>query len=245
MIGLIFSLAVALEGPKSKYTDILIEQLPKTPWEIINPVKADPHVNMECYLDPDDDFYIGAGHQMKIQAPLKKVGEIVSDIDHYQQLFPGFEEVKIKERKENVLTVFWEQIIPVFFLPNVTYETYYLSEASDSKIVYRYQLKKSSNLKASDGIIVLESKGPQNTFYTEYDFFKADYGILKALAPERIWKDALKSMYASDVAVKVKAENPNFDYPTIRKTTEEATEHFDWKEVLNTRKKFCPKKNCL
>jgi hypothetical protein len=54
---------------------------------------------MECYLDPDDDFYIGAGHQMKIQAPLKKVGEIVSDIDHYQQLFPGFEEVKIKERK--------------------------------------------------------------------------------------------------------------------------------------------------
>jgi hypothetical protein len=48
------------------------------------------------------------------------------------------------------------------------------------------------------------------------DFFKADWGLVETLAPERIWKDTADSLYISDLAIKLKAELPELSSKRAR-----------------------------
>src|SRR5205814_554174 len=108
-------------------------------------------------------------------------------------------------------------------LPNVKYEVVYLLDKpqADRKI-YRYKLQKeNSAIKTSDGVIVIEALDKNKVRFIEYDFVDAYWGIVKTMAPSRIWKDSVESFFLSDIAIKLKAENPTW---TNEKTVDEAKE---------------------
>jgi hypothetical protein len=131
-------------------------------------------------------------------------------------LFPDFDDVHVVSRDGNKVLTFWEQHIPVFFIPNVKYEVIYLIDGkAGSRRVYRYQLAKESHLRKNDGMIVIEPDGPSGTRYTEYDFFDADWGPLTTFAPGGIWKNAVEGVVLSDLAIRLKSEHGDWSYKQI------------------------------
>jgi hypothetical protein len=208
-----------LEGPASIYTPEIVRLIRQWPPKgLDDSFKSDENpVKLQCIETPGNPYYIGLRQQMRVDAPLSRVEAILDDIDRYQHLFPGYDDIHIVSSSGNKFLTFWEQHIPVFFVPNVKYQVTYLMDKSSPHLkVYRYQLKESEHLKASDGLIVIESETDpktlvQRTRYTEFDFFDADWGILKTLAPEKIWKESVEGIYLSDLAIKLKAEHPEWD----------------------------------
>jgi HD-GYP domain-containing protein (c-di-GMP phosphodiesterase class II) len=114
---------------------------------------------------------------------------------------------------------------------------YLIDRSSPSRTIYRYQLHQSGKLKNSDGLIVVEKAG-KAVRYTEYDFWDADYGLLKTLAPSKIWTASVEGIYQSDVAIQLKAEHPDWDYAKVRKESEEAKKGFPFEDKVKERKPF-------
>jgi hypothetical protein len=231
-----------LPGPQSPYTDALARLLAHWPPRDIDYSlgERDPNpVHVRCIETPGEKYYIGLDQFMFVEAPLSRVETTLDDVAHYKDLFPDFDDVHVSSRDGNLMTIFWEQHIPVFFIPNVKYETYYLlDKSSPDRKVYRYKIKESGHLKLNDGIIVLEKAGPLRTRYTEYDFYDADWGPLKTFAPGRIWKESVEGIYLSDVAIKLRAENPDWSYERIAKESREILKRFPVDAALEKRRRF-------
>jgi len=116
----------------------------------------------------------------------------------------------------------WEQRVQVFFLPNVTYELANLVDRSAPGLrVYRYKLLRAGSMLASDGMVVLEVLGPESTRFTEYDFFNAQWGPLPASA---VWRESLRGALVSDMAIKLRAENPRW---SVARVTAEAAQRLE------------------
>ncbi|MBI3556785.1 MAG: hypothetical protein HY074_11020 [Deltaproteobacteria bacterium] len=217
-----------LNGPQRKG---LIEAIAKWPSRLLPPSAPESHVSVKlvAYNTPDHPHAIGVGQAMLVEAPITEVKKVLEDFDHYKQLFFEFKDIHVVEREGNRVTMFWEQPIPLPFVPNTTYTTYFYTFDSDpTHIFYRYQLKSSNTLKYSDGIMVLDRIDSKTTRYTEYDFFDADWGIAASLAPARIWRDSLRDIFLTDIAIKLKAEHPDWSYDKIR---QECKKH--WEDEYN------------
>jgi hypothetical protein len=178
-------------------------------------------VQLTCLETKGAKFYIGIVQEMTIQAPLAEVSKVVEGIDQLVDLFPGYESVKLLSQDNSQpiarWVTAWEQKIPLFFIPNVKYQmVYFIHPATPSSKAYRYQLNTVGTIQESDGMIVLEKRSEQETHYIEMDFFKADWGLVETLAPERIWKDTADSLYISDLAIKLKAELPELSSKRAR-----------------------------
>jgi hypothetical protein len=116
----------------------------------------------------------------------------------------------------------WEQRIPVFFLPNVIYELANLVDKTTPGLrVYRYKLRGAGSMLASDGMVVLEALGSASTRFTEYDFFNAQWGPLPASA---VWRESLHGAFVSDMAIKLRAENPRWSFERIATEAEQRFE---------------------
>jgi hypothetical protein len=202
-----------LGGPPSPYARALLGVLRDgrpAPAETAAPSP----LQLTCVATPGDARYVGIVQRMWIAAPLSTVEGILDDVPHYKDLFPDLVNVRIVpgSRTGNRYVVAWEQRVPVFFLPNSRYELTYLVGRSEGRVVYRYRLLRGRDLINSDGIITLDEVGPGITRFTEYDFFNARWGVL----PESmVWRDSLRGVFLSDVAIKLKAENPTWSYPRI------------------------------
>jgi len=235
-----------LPGPTSQYTQKLIELLKNWPPKILDYASSslDPNpVHMACIGTPEDFFFIGIEQWMWIDAPIQTVTAVMDDMNHYQKMFPDYDDIHIVSTDRNKIVTFWEQHIPLF--PNVKYEvTYIRDESKPGMKIYRYQLLKSSKLINNDGIIVLESMsdgGKIRTRYTEYDFYNANWGLLKTIAPTRIWKESAEGIYLSDIAIKLKAEHfddPSWTYQRISRESKNILEHFPVDNTLKHRKRF-------
>jgi hypothetical protein len=165
---------------------------------------------------------------MIVKAPLEEVVKVIEDIDQYVDLFPGFAKVKLESRSPEQFVTFWEQRVPVFFIPNVKYEMVYFPVRPDDKTrVYRYQLKDKGQIKESDGFIAMEKINDQTTRYFELDFFNANWGALETFAPGRIWKDSVDGLYISDRATQLKAENPTWTAKQAREAAEKTAEKIE------------------
>lgn len=228
-----------LGGVKSVYTPILLELLQKWPPAGVTypEPKANP-VQIECIETPGQKDYIGLQQSLWIDAPLSTVSSILDDVAHYRDLFPGYDEIHVKSRDGNRFLVFWEQHIPLFFIPNVKYDVAYLVEkAEKNRAVYRYQLVSGKTLKKDDGIIVLEevkseTGTPLRTRYTEYDFYDADWGILST---DKAWSESTEGIYLSDVAIKLKAEHPAWNYKQIAEEGKNTLEKYPLASVLKNK----------
>ncbi len=228
-----FQLNSRLEGPESAYTSAIVKWIEQWPpkglaslsGEDLGKTKSfdESPVKIQCIQTSGNQFYIGLRQEMRIYAPLSRVEGVLDDIDHYQYLFPGYKDIHVVSRTGNRWLTYWEQDIPLFFVPNVKYFiTYLMDKPSPTRKFYRYKLKESRNLRFSDGLIVLEEKALQGTSsivtdYVEFDFFDADWGVLKTLAPGKIWKESVEGIYLSDAAIKLKAEHSEWSYQDISK----------------------------
>jgi len=224
---------------QGRYTNWLKELLASKSYEkLINPAfpdsTDDKPVQVTCLETPKQRYYIGVAQSMIVKAPLDQVASVVENIDQDGDLFPGFAKVKILSRSGGQLDTFWEQRIPVFFIPNVKYEMIYTflprddHDDLDKKTrCYRYQLKDRGKLKESDGFIVLQKLGDQTTRYIEIDFFDAEWGALETFAPGRIWKDSVDGIYISDRATQLKAENPSWSAKQAREAAEKTVEKIE------------------
>jgi hypothetical protein len=206
------SVSTALTGVKSQYSDRLTQLIKNWPTKrsaLMGQQKAP--IEFKCLETQGNDLYIGIEQVMNVSAPLDRVIKIVDDIDSYKDIFPQFKDVKIESKDSNLLVTFWEQIVPFPLVPNIKYRMLYLSNrVSPKRYVYRYQLKEPGEIKTSDGVIILEELGPASTRYTEYDFYDANWGIATVFGKNRIWHDNAEGMLLSDLAFRIKAENPSF-----------------------------------
>jgi hypothetical protein len=224
----------SLGGVKGKYSDWIDQllqskaylSLVKDPTLPATRDDQDP-VSVSCLETPGNRFHIGVIQNMVVHAPLQNLAKVVEDIDSYVDLFPGYASVQVKSREGNRLVTYWEQKIPVFFIPNVRFEMIYqlgLAGADPDTRIYRYELLKKGNLRESDGFIVLRKINDNETRYLEVDFFDADWGALETFAPGRIWTDSVDGLYLSDLGFLLKAEHPDW---SNRRCREEADKTVD------------------
>lgn len=203
-----------LGGVKSPYTGKLIELAR----ELLGKKQLDAapaaDVELKCWTTPGSDLYVGIEQSMTIQAPLDRVAAVIEDIDRYEDLFPGYKEVKIASREGARLDTFWIQRIPIPFVPNVEFNMLYVLDTGlPDRRAYRYQLKPpADSVRLSDGLIVVHKKDDQTVVYKEYDFFDADWGPAKTFGANKIWSDSVEGIYLSDLAIKLKAENPAWSH---------------------------------
>ncbi len=240
-----FPIQQHLEGPSSEYTDRLIRWAQKWPPRglILEAQRGDSPVLLECLETLGKLDYIGIQQQMTIRAPLSRVEAILDDIDHYQDLFSGFETIRVESKNGNQILTYWEQKVPLFFIPNVKYKmTYLIDKSSLQRKFYRYQLRESSHIKASDGLIVIEegidsSQAPV-TRYTEFDFFDANWGLLKIIASQKIWQESVDGVYQSDLAIKLKAENPTWSFNQVARESQKMMKAFPSSPCIENKKIF-------
>lgn len=218
----------ALGGVESPYTGALVKMLKEwPPAGMIYSSHDENPVVLQCYSTADRPDMVGVRQAMMVNTPLEAVAAVLDDFDHYPELFPDLKGVQVLSRDRNRLVTAWEERIPIPFVPNVKYRMAYLIDSSIAgRRVYRYQFLQGNYLKSDDGIIVLEKAEDGKTRYTEFDFFESDSGLAKTFAPDRIWRDSIEGIYKSDVAVKLRAEHPDWKYDRIRDETEKVLEKY-------------------
>jgi hypothetical protein len=208
-----------LDGPDSVYTGWLVQVLKRWSPKRFDTESAGP-LKLICIATANEEKYVGMLQRTTIRAGISVVENVLDDVAHYKDLFPGTVDVQVVPGSQygNRFVTAWEQRVPVFFLPNVTYELAYLVDKTTPGLgVYRYKLRHGDKLIASDGMVVLEAIGPDMTQFTEYDFFDARWGPLPAAV---VWRESLQGAFLSDVAIKLKAENPSWSYKRIASEAE-------------------------
>ncbi len=144
---------------------------------------------------------------MAVHAPLAAVAAVLDDFPSYAQLFPQLIRVSGEKQPSGDVVVTWVEEAPVFFVARPKHELIYkITDETPLRKVYRYSLKASRHLKYSEGLIEIHAMGPQLTHFLEVDFYNADWSLLKILGSSKIWRENLKQLILSDLAVKIKAE---------------------------------------
>lgn len=200
---------------------------------------TDGKVALQCWETPNKPYLIGVKQELTIHAPVARVEAVLDDLDHYAEIFPGFEDIHFLKKDKDVWTTYWEQKIPLFFVPNVKYEMiYWVDKHLADRKTYRYQLKNAGSIVSSDGMVVIESLDPTSTRYTEYDFFEADWGPAKVLGLGRIWRESVEGLILSDLGVAFKAENPGWDSKRILEESKKKLSSDDVKTAIQSRTAF-------
>ena len=229
----------SVESPYRKKVCELVESWPKeVPFTRTSAATAgQPTLDSECYTTPGNPTYVGVGQRMVIAAPFERVSAAVDDYSGYVGIFEGLVSVHSLSTDENHAYTEWEESIPFPFVSNVHNQMIHLiNQPRPGFRIYRYGLKKASDLIKDDGVIVLEQKSPTETVYTEYDFFDANWGIVKSFGIDRLWKESVEGVYQSDLALKLRVENPDWSADRVLKESRQAA------KALIDRKDYCPKR---
>ena len=197
----------ALVGPDSPYTARLARIASGWPaarveGEIVAPVE------LACLGTADVDAYVGTLRRARIRAPVEAVEAVLDDIARYREWVPGAVDVHVVPGSTDGVrfATSWQLKVPVFFLPDVTYELSHVVDKSRPGVAfYRYKLRRSQMLLASDGLVVLEALGPADTRFTEYGFFEPRAGVVPSSV---IWRQSVRGAFLSAAAIKLKAEHP-------------------------------------
>ncbi len=219
MIGLIHGQTQASSGVRSAFTDkVLALSRSSSTLDVVDSRGKDQALKLRAFEVVKGSLYLGLEQQQVITAPLSAVAAVLDNVDQYVELFEGFASVRRVKESETQWVLAWEQTIPIFFLPNEKYETYYfVDQPTPLRKVYRYQLKQQDGrIRFNDGLIVLEALDSQRTLYTEVDYVDADWGPLKVLGDSRIWKESVEGLALSDFAIRLKSEHLDWSYSKVR-----------------------------
>lgn len=228
-----------IEIKDSKYTQTVIDIINR--WKEIKPSKCvneKNHIKIDAHTLTEDEYYMAFLQKSCFHAPINTVAKILKSFDKYAELFPDLKYVKIIDQKANNYLTSWKVRVPVFFLPNFEYQMRYLIEDTDITKIFRYHLVGGETMVQSDGVIILEKISEKETIYAEYDFYLAEWGAMKTISPGRIWKDSLKGLYHSDLALKMKSENSDWDYEKSKEESEDELDEYPAEEILKKKTKF-------
>ncbi len=228
MIFSIFILALARAAPLSPHSST-IQAFSKALMDAGNK-SLEEGLSLECLSTPGNETYIGVVQRMVIAAPLEKVESILDEVGKYPEIFEDMIRAERKQLKGDSFTVVSEQKIGIPFVPNEVNELRYeKSKLKGGEIQYVYDLLSSKHLKFNDGLIRLGRISPQKTSYIELDFWDADWGIAKSFGVERLWKSNLGGVVQADLAVKLRAENPDWATSEVKKESLKRRDDFDKK----------------
>ena len=188
-------------------------------------------LKIQAITTEGNDYFIGVAQMMTIKAPLAQVMAFLDHYENYPQYFDGLKKAEIletkKEKDRNWLRIFFEQTIPIPFVPNDRNEMVYSVKASDpSHVVYRYQFRDGNDLISNDGMILLDALSTRLTRYVEFDFFDAHWGIAKTFGAKKIWARSMRGLVQSDYAIKLKVENPGWDPKKVLNESKEFSESY-------------------
>lgn len=210
----------------SVYTPKIIELIQNwPPVGLPSPDDTSGPLWLEAIRTEGNSSYIGLRKRMYIHAPMAQVSRIVEDFASYPTIHPEVEEVHVIEHESNLWVIDWIRDRPAFFLPKIIYEQIYISQESEGRKFYRYQLKSGNAINYADGVIVLEP-APEGIYLTSYDFFEGNFGIAKLFAKSKIWRDSLMGYARADYALKIKAENPDWSLKQIQTQVKALMDHF-------------------
>ncbi|MGZ3699326.1 MAG: hypothetical protein ACXWP5_14415 [Bdellovibrionota bacterium] len=223
-----------MENP-SPYTPVvtaLAKRPPKAECQL-----SDSSLHVHAYLAQSSPFYIGVRKSLLVHASVAKMEAFFDDLDQLKNLYPEFKQTSVTERSGNKMTAFWERTIPVFFVPNVKYETNYLvDKRNPQRGVYRYKLGWSKSIKNIDGIINMVAMGPNDTCFMIWDFFEAEWGPVKVMGQESIWKSSIKGSFVADMGMKVRIENPDLSYPKVIEMANKLAEKYSPDQIYEQRR---------
>jgi hypothetical protein len=200
-----------------------------------------PPLDLLCVSNPEDKNAIGVIQRMHVHAPLSTLAHVLDDFPAYAELFPDLIRVEATKGEEpDTLLVKWTEEAPVIFMSNLVHEISYKMYNAPTQKVYRYSLKASRHLKYSEGQIVLLKDGENDTQFLEMDFYNADWSLLKILGSSRIWDENVKQLAQSDLAVKLKAENPAMSNRDARRKSEKSVDDKLVSDCLNHKVPLSP-----
>lgn len=213
----------------SSYTSMIKEKVNERPSATMEQQLNPSIPSMKCVRTLDQPRYVGVELGLKINAPLKQVQNVLNDIEHYIDLSPGFDEIRVLNRQKDRVLTYWEKHVPLFFIPNLKYYLVYflISQPKDSSwAAYRYQLSESPHLSGADGLVVIEARGPSTTELFRTDFIYPSKGMFGSAPVNKIWDDSLSDMFLANVAIKIKAEHSEWPYSRVTKEAKELLEKF-------------------
>lgn len=233
------SILSKLEIKQSNYNNTITDIISK--WSDIKPknCKEDKnHIKINAYTLPEHEYYMAFLQKSCFKAPIDEVAKILKSFDKYSELFPDLKHVKVTDQKANNYLTSWKVRVPVFFLPNFEYQMRYLVEEKENTKIFRYHLVGGETMIQSDGVIILDKISDHETLFSEYDFYLADWGALKTFSPGRIWKDSLKGLYHSDLALKMKSENKDWDFEKSKEESEDLLDDYPAEEIVKSKSKY-------
>lgn len=230
VVAISFLILPALRGNakdliQSPYTDIIEKLSEKDAQEFWKKYsfKADGKIQLTCLETSEHKLYIGLWHGLTINSNLKDAALVLEDFEKYPEVFNGIVGSKVITKPNvNQWLVEFENKSPVFFLPNIRYQTEYKMQIVPSGKLYKYHLSglyPQNSITYSDGLILLKEEKGVTKFY-ELDFFNANWGIAGNLAGSNIWSDSIKELAVSDLELKAKAENLKLSISEIKEKTE-------------------------
>lgn len=239
VVGLLFYSANLVANQNDRATGIVspltafVTQLSHGP--IKDQPFATPGLSLKCFAHKSNDSYIGVKQEQVIAAPLVAVSAILDDFAGYTNWIDGVIASKGQDLGSGNWLVTTEQEIPIPFVSNIHTKMLYFTAKEARRTVYRYQLHESDSMIAYDGLIVLTKIDDRTTSFTEYDFFDAAWGMAKALGWRAIWKDSLRAIFQSDIALKTKAEHPQTAWKTILDDSNSMAKEQDFTKCIGNR----------
>lgn len=229
-----FSLEQDLGGKESFYTRPVLELLRHT--QNIFPSIDSTKVHIQCISHPSNPFYIGIEQAMEIDAPLSRVAAVIDDFPSYSSFVKDSLVNEVRSREGNKFTVFSEQHIGIPFVQNDRTEMQVVVVEAKNKRSYRFQLKAGNHLKFHDGLVVLEALGKNKTRFLKFNFWDADWGLAKVLAPKGIWKESIKGLYQSDIAFKLIAEHEDWSLEKVAEVSTKEANLIDAEALMASKK---------
>jgi hypothetical protein len=204
------------KGISSFYTPVLQKVESTWPIQGLSELSQQKEpLKIQALSTEGDAYFIGVVQMMTIKAPLATVAGFLDHFEEYPKYFDGLKKAQILETKieneESLFRIYFEQSVPVPFIPNDKSEMIYsVKTIGTSKRFDRYQFRTGNDLISNDGIIILDALSTRLTRYVEFDFWNANWGIAKTFGAKKIWDNSLSGLVQSDLAIKLKSENPTW-----------------------------------
>ena len=190
-------------------------------WALSPGGEDESRLRVVCFRSPQSESAVGAAQRMVLPVSIGRVREVLGRFDEYERIFRGYKHIRMIERRGPRWLSYWEQRIPIPLVSNVKYRMLYeVGPDGASPLFYRYRMSWSNTLKYSDGLIRIEAdpKNKERTRYLELDFWDANLGIAGVIAPAKVVQESVEGIYQSDLAIRLRAENP--DWPAERVLSE-------------------------
>ncbi|MBC7396577.1 MAG: hypothetical protein H7333_03965 [Bdellovibrionales bacterium] len=218
------------------------QDLGKLPFDKPFSIKNPSHdSSILCLSTASDPNLIGLFHEIRIKVPVKTLIAVFEDYEHYPEIFESLRKAKVTKKEASTVWIDFESAVPFFLAPNSKYSMIYRTLAvfaelkSSAYKVYSFTLDQSKDLKSLDGVSIIKQIDSDTSLYQEVDFLDANWGAAKFFAPGAIWKDSVEELVRTDLAMKIRAEEPELPSKKLIKKANAELKEEDVKHCIQNK----------